>query len=406
MENRSLATTRIYRSVTSWQGVASYFFVDEIPIAQLTYADTFTDAQITLNEQLISLEWTEPPTDLQGLISLPNGMVAAWRQNEVWFCEPYQPHAWPLRYMIAVPTQIIGLGVLGQTVIILTQGHPWSATGIDPSSMALAIIQPLEPCTSRLSIVNTPGGVLYCSPNGLINITAAGAQNLTKDMMLKDQWFDTINLDTACAAILAQGYYAYSITGSEVFQEDTFQFDDPATPEDNEGAFQEKSFFGTRPGVFVSLGDPRVAKNVLDPGLDEVQNIITDIFNGEVMSLRNGVVYLVDVRRQSAYGKYLWRSKMFKTDYLQNLGAAKVYWTPPVDQPPPGETVFRMYAAASSQAMEDVLWFRFEQKLLASGQMFRLPSGYKALYWQFEIEGYAIIDAIHAASSPRELRAI
>jgi len=405
---RNLTHTRIYRSVTSVQGVASYFLVVELPITTLTYDDILADSAIVLNEQLGSLDWFPPPTDLQGLISLPNGMVASWRKNEVWFCEPYQPHAWPLKYMIAVPNNIVGLGAIGQTVIILTEGSPWSATGIDPSSMALAIIQPLEPCTSRLSIVNTPNSVMYCSPNGLINITAAGAQNVTRELMLKDQWAARLNLDSVCAAYVHQSYYAYSITLAGVFQEDSFQLEDEeATAGVNEEAFQPKSHFGTRPGIWLSLSDPRPALTVLNPGEVEIQNLITDIFNAEIMTIRGTetqpVVYLVDLRNVQNQAAYRWRSKMFQTQYLSNMGAAKVYWTPPV-QPSKGDTYFRMYAGSDSQQTEDGLTLRFEQKLTQSGQMLRLPSGYKALYWQFEIEGYAFIDSIHVASTARELR--
>jgi hypothetical protein len=409
--NRNLTKTRIYRSVTGVQGVASYFMVVELPIATLTYDDTLSDALITLNEELGSLDWYAPPADLQGLVSMPNGMVAGWRFNEVWFCEPYYPHAWPLKYMIAVPNNIVCLGVLGQTLIIMTEGNPWSATGIEPSAMALAVIQPLEPCTSRLSVVNTPNSVLYSSPNGLINITASGAQNITKDFILKDQWYGLLHLDSVCAAILSNCYYAYSIDTPSVFQEDTFQvLDQPATVGVVDTAYQPKSHFGTRSGIILSMSDPRVALTVLQPGAGtEVANLMNDMFNGEAMTLRNGIVYLVDIRNEQNQAKYIWRSKMFQTQYLSNLGAAKVYWTPayPTTQPgEPNDTVFRMYAGDHSDQIEDGLPLRFEEKMTKSAQMFRLPSGYKALYWQFEVEGYAFIDAIHVASTARELRDI
>jgi hypothetical protein len=38
--------------------------------------------------------------------------------------------------------------------------------------------------------------------------------------------------------------------------------------------------------------------------------------------------------------------------------------------------------------------------------MMRLPSGYKALYYQFEVEGFNIVEAIHCAQTAHELRAI
>jgi hypothetical protein len=210
--------------------------------------------------------------------------------------------------------------------------------------------------------------------------------------------------------MLVQGYYSYSLAGSDVFQQDAFQFDDPSTPGVNEAAFQEKIKFGTRTGVFISLG--RVAKNKLDAGNIEVMNIITDIFNGEVMVLRANEdpsappqIFHADVRKKDNYPKYIWRSKMFATPYVMNLGAAKVYWTAPYTSTT-GFTAFRVYAGSTPQEIEDGLPLKFEQNLGQSGQMFRLPSGYKALYWQFEVEGVAIIDSIHVAQSARDLRAI
>ena len=415
--NRQLETTRIYRTVVSAQGVATFFFVAEIPITTLSYADNAaidTDAVVVGNEELATLYWSAPPIDLQGLVTMPNGMVAAWRANEVWFCEPYYPHAWPVPYVIAVDADIVGLGVYDQSVIILTDGQPYAAVGPDPSSMALWKIQPLEPCTSRLSIVNTPNGVLYSSPNGLINITPNGAANLTAQMTTKDQWNDLLHLNTVAAAMLAQGYYAYSLGAPAVFQADSFQFfkadggivGDPT--QDTPDAFQEQSEFGTLEGVFISTVDPRIALSNLQPSSVPITNVITDIFNGEVTVLSNGVVYLVDLRQLMPYGFYRWRSKIFTLPYVQNLGACKVYWTPPYAPTPPAwpPTMFRMFAGSEATQLESGLPLVYEDTLGHSGQMFRLPSGYKALYYQFEVEGLAVIDAIHVAQTPHELREI
>ena len=129
-------------------------------------------------------------------------------------------------------------------------------------------------------------------------------------------------------------------------------------------------------GFTLSFADPRVALNVLDPGSDRSPEHDHRYFQQRGNDCCAGRRIRGLPRRSAqgrSHGKYIWRSKMFKTDYLSNLGAAKVYWTPPYDTPP-GDTVFRMYAAASSQQIEDGLWFRFEQKLAQSGQMFRLPS--------------------------------
>jgi hypothetical protein len=316
----------------------------------------------------------------------------------------------------------VGLGVFGQSLIILTQGQPWAATGVDPASMALAIIQPLEPCTSRNSIVNTPQGVLYSSPNGLINVTPAGAVNLTITRMLKQDWDQLLNLGTIAASIIMLGYYAYSLEQQGVFQVDAFQhfiagggFYDPPPPPpprpvdhptgDTPEAFQPESHFGTRPGAYVSLTDPRIGVAVLDPVPHEVQNVITDIFNGETMIMRDGVICVLDIRQDEPYAKYLWRSKIWSLPYIQNLAAAKIYWTPPAD-PAFATTFFRVYAGEVADLKASGLPLRYENKLGTSGKVFRLPSGYKALYYQFEVEGYALVNSIHVAQSARDLRQV
>lgn len=408
LANRNLTHTRIYRTIVSLQGVANFYFVTELPIATLTYDDNraiATDAVVVNNEVLQSMSWSAPPVDLQGIVAMAGGFLAGWRYNEIWFSVPYYPHAWPPNYVIAVEGNIVGLGVYYQSLIVLTEGQPYAATGITPNSMTLAKVQPLEACTSRNSIVNTPAGVLYSSPNGLINITPSGAMNLTLQQITKDQWAEFLHLDTVAASIINQAYYAYSLETPGVFQSDAFQ-DDPTLPD---VAFQPESHYGRQPGVYISLVDQRQGLVVLDPTPHETFNVIQDVYNGETTILRDGVVYLIDLRQLQSQAPYRWRSKIFVLPYLQNLGAAKVYWTPPYAASPGGSILpsyFRVYAGATAQSVADGLPLRFEQEMTQSGQMFRLPSGYKALYYQFEVAGEVIVDAIHCAQTAHELRQI
>lgn len=194
------------------------------------------------------------------------------------------------------------------------------------------------------------------------------------------------------------GYYAHSLQVPGVFQSDTFQTD----------AFQQESNFGTLPGIYQKLDNQRMGLMRLDPQPDEVQNVITDVFNGELMEMHDGVIYVLDSRIAQpvgeAEGSYRWRSKIFSLDYLANLSAAKVYWIMTSDTA--RTAVFRLYAGGFADLTEDGLPLRFQETMTRSGQMFRLPSGFKALYWQFEVEGDLTITAIHAASSARELRRV
>ena len=168
---------------------------------------------------------------------------------------------------------------------------------------------------------------------------------------------------------------------------------------------QKLKHLPTRPGVYLSP-DQRIAMTRLDPAPSEVFNLVQDLFNAETMQLRDGIVYHVDVRQQGPYARYRWKSKIFTLPYPQNLGAAKVYWTPKDADAGDEPSYFRMYAGLQADLTDDGLPLRFQQEMTKSGQMFRLPSGFKANYYQFEVEGLVIIDAIHAAQTARELRKV
>lgn len=391
---RLLTTTRIYRTETGLSGEAGFFFVDEIPIATLAYADTKTPAQVASNEQLNSEDYSPPPDDLEGMVSMPNGMIAGWHDNEIWFAEPYKPHAWPVKYVQTVEAPIIGLGTIDQNLMVLTAGQPYVASGIHPSLMALRQIQPLEPCTSRRSIVSSPNGVLYTSNNGLILIGPGGGVNVTYDIIRKDEWVRLSNLQTVAACYFMNGYYAFSGAIEGVFQIG------PAPTEDAWDTFddfvQTEDFTGTRTGMHISLGDSRLGYMTVTSD-DPTYNVLLDIFTGETMVLRNGRVYHVDRRNYSPRRSFVWRSKVFQLNMDENFGAAKVFYGPPNGPAPTVPTIFRMYIDGA---------LRYAQPLPGSGKQFRLPSGQRYQTVQFELEGQHMVFNMKVATSAHELREV
>ena len=73
-----ITTKRIYRAATGSTGTA-FRFVAEIPLSQATYTDTLTDSE--LGEVLPSDIWALPPSDLRGILALPNGVMVGFREN-------------------------------------------------------------------------------------------------------------------------------------------------------------------------------------------------------------------------------------------------------------------------------------------------------------------------------------
>lgn len=181
----NITKRRIYRSVAG-ASTDSYQFVAEIPLATTSYNDTLTVAQ--LGEVIPSINWTPPPATLKGLVSLPNGSLAGFVGNTVYFSEPFYAHAWPIEYALSVPYNIVGLGTFGTSVVVLTERYPYVFNGAYPGSMTVERVPMLEPCVSKASIVSDEYGVVYASPNGLVVIGPTQREVITKNLFRRGEW--------------------------------------------------------------------------------------------------------------------------------------------------------------------------------------------------------------------------
>ncbi len=141
---------------------------------------------------------------------MPNGIIAAWKANEVWFCEPYRPHAWPSSYVQTAEYPIVGLGVSGSSLIAATNGAPYALTGVSPASMTATKIQNSEPCHSRKSVLGSSEGVYYASPNGLILVSQYGqVTNTTEQWITRERWQGLTPQANLVAVFLLGQYFAW-----------------------------------------------------------------------------------------------------------------------------------------------------------------------------------------------------
>lgn len=223
---RDIKYLRIYRTVTATGGTTTYFQVTgttasstltDLPATQGTYVDTITDDVVVTNNQLQSQLWYPPPEGLQGMVVMPNGVIAGWKSNEIWFCEPYRPHAWPPSYVLTTEYPIVGLGVSGNSVVAATSGAPYVATGVAPASMTATRIDNSEPCHSRKSILGSPDGVYYASRNGLMLVNANSGQvtNITEDWIKREDWQALTPQANLAAVFLLGQYYAWEIAPNQ-----------------------------------------------------------------------------------------------------------------------------------------------------------------------------------------------
>ena len=182
---RNITKQRIYRSQTSITGTQLYF-IAERAASTANFTDNIPSESI--QEPLPSLEWNAPPADLTGLVAGPNGMMAAFRGKEVYFCEPYRPHAWPEKYVLTTDYPVVGLAWFGTSLAIMTSGVPYIASGTAPENMVMEKTELNLPCINARGIVDLGYSVAYPSHDGLVLVSSSGTQVATSSLFSRDDW--------------------------------------------------------------------------------------------------------------------------------------------------------------------------------------------------------------------------
>jgi hypothetical protein len=202
---RNITKWRVYRSASTGD-LTTFQYVTEALIATATFTDTVSNE--ALGEIIETIDWAEPVSGLKGLVSMPNGIMAAFKDNTLHFCEPYVPYAFPVKYQITTEFPIVGLGVFGQTLFVGTTGNPYLVSGSDSASMSSIKLESNQACVSQRSIATVPGGVLYASPDGLCYVSGPAVRVITRGIFTRDDW-QRLNPTTIFAAMYEDIYYFF-----------------------------------------------------------------------------------------------------------------------------------------------------------------------------------------------------
>ncbi|MFZ6813530.1 ubiquitin-activating E1 FCCH domain-containing protein [Undibacterium sp. Rencai35W] len=175
---------RLYRTSS---GTKADFQLVAIDITTTTYADSLTDLQIP-GDSAVSDGWVPPPSNMVGLVSLSNGVLAGYYGNTVCMSEPYQPHAWPTKYRKKMSGDIVGIAAFDTNLGVATTGLPVVLAGSDPDQMLpIKHSKPL-PCVARASVCGVGDGVVYASKNGLVKIDISSASMYTSELFGPEEW--------------------------------------------------------------------------------------------------------------------------------------------------------------------------------------------------------------------------
>jgi hypothetical protein len=375
--------TRLYRTLVAATAGAQFYFVVDLPFGTTSYDDRIPNTTVVNNNILQSVSFAPPVDGLDGLLSMAGGMMVAFTENTVHFCEPNRPNAWPAGYDQSLLYQIVAMGVWQQQLIVLTSGFPSAGVGNRPDQFTFAQIQTAEPCISRGSLVTDLAGIYYSSPNGLVAINYYGAQNQTLSNLTREIWLKRFHGDSLVAARHRAQYLAVNGTGM---------------------------------GFVIDYTEQRLGICSLSPFVGIV-SVWNDVYTGDTYMVGDQTVYRWD-SMETPVLTYRWRSREFYFPAPVSLGACQISLDPDVSLPKPKDAIppptdgmstlnlpngvnaiFRIFAGPSQQLVH-------EEWLQQPRCIFRLPSGRKAFNWQFEIIARVAVHSVELASTMRELKGV
>ncbi len=188
---------------------ASWFFIGETPIEQIYYPFCFS--VFSFNEILQSEDYNPPPTCLEGVSIVGDATTVVWQGKNIWFSEPNQPHAYPLRYQQQIEDDIVAIipfndQSIGRGVpylnVILTRNRPYLMRGDLPESVEITRLNRVAPCRNPMGVLAYEGDVFWASDEGLFRITDATVYDVTNEWFTKKEWSEKFD-----ASSLSIGYY-------------------------------------------------------------------------------------------------------------------------------------------------------------------------------------------------------
>ena len=408
---RNITLQRIYRAQTSKTGTQLYF-IAERPASAASFVDNVSPE--LLQEQLPSVGWNAPPANMTGLISLPNGMMAAFSGKELCFCEPYRPHAWPEAYRLTMDYDIVGLGAFSSSIIVATKGTPYIVNGTAPENMVSERIEQNLPCINARGIVDLGYSVIYPTHDGLVSVTSGGASVISTRIFSRDDWLRLNPYGMVAGQYNGRYFTSYSysdVSGTEY--RGTFIMD----------------LTGEQP--FLIRSDVQASA------------MHYDLPTGQLYMLIDGSIYEWDALSEPN-ALMSWKSKLFALPKPTNFGAILVEsdatFTPEQIQAIEAE-IARIKAAnailfaqpsiggelggnavneyaLNDDALQELptvnrnisVSIYADRKLVASvgkvNQMARLPAGFLAALWEIEVSADAPVTQITMAGTGAELAGV
>lgn len=357
-----LTAWRVYRTVAG--NDEDYFFVAEV-VAATTFVDT-TDATLNTANPLLSEDWAMPPSNLKGLKALWNGIMVGWIGKALCFSEPFRPYAWPVRYQLVLDEDIVGIGRWQQSLVVVTVGKPYLVTGSTPDAMLPQLIEFNQACVAKRSVVELGYGVAWASPDGYAFMGEGGARLLTAGTMERADW-QALTPSTIVAGE-DEGWIVASYDPTGASPRASLRIN-PLAPA---GHVEHGVFFGS--DAFICC--------YRDPIGDAFYVLASDA-SGNVRKWDAGAARTL-----------AWKSKVVRVSRPTCFAFGQIV----ADAYP---VTFSLWAGTAGAALTAIV----SGQSITSRAAFRLPAGFRADLWQFQVQSTAAVQIVQFAHSAEELNA-
>lgn len=366
-----IAGIRLYRSAQAFNDgtkntgatATAWLFVDDLDAVAQTYTDTAPTDQLGEAMPDAQLQYTPPPWGLENITQLENGVLAGSVGNQVWFCEPYQPQAWPIDYMLTLDDRVIAMRWQGGILYVMTDGRPYAiAEKCDGDTCCREAYRfPFAaPCVSAKSAAQVPAGVVYACLDGLMLLSGKQMKIVSYPWFSHDDWQVLLPHTMIGATVSGQYIGITKRTG--------FLFDL------KEGIAEDG--IGDNELVWLTL-----TPNALHTGRDGKLYLA---FGNQIHEWDAGAEFM----------PYCWKSRVIEAPGQMCFAAAAVSL---VGYPPPEIAPFGVHFRffASGRAV-------FERPVRRSSP-FRLPANHRKLSFAVEVSGIEGVRSVKFATSLREL---
>lgn len=311
--------------------------------------------------------------NLQGLCRVYNGILAAFKDNEVWLSEPYMPWAWKRKNVVSLPYRVVAIAPYEQGLLVMTELKTYYMGGQQPSDFVPSALAGEYPCLGSRAVASVNNDVVYLSTDGPVIVSGA-SQRLDQTVAGRDGWRDLVSdvvaggsdvklVSFGSRLLMYWGSAWTAISGNPswgiVLNIETGQWTHVTTPITFATHLPANSFALTSDALAYSHTDQKFW-----------------LFAANVDSRQN----------------WVWHSKDFTAPWPLNYGVMQLFGT--------GSIRVQVYA-------DDVLKTTQDVTVTEAGGIIRLPSGFRAVRWSFKFTALAAnakLRRVYIAVSPTELK--